>query len=462
VHLRLAAGSLLLFFGRVADLFGRRVVLLFGMTCYSACLLIAGFATNPVFLDIFCGLIGLCSAATVPAAVGTLGAAYSRPSRRKNIAFACFSAGNPLGFGAGALLSGLVNKSMTWRASFWILAVGYGLVSAFSWHTVPLQDNQPRFPYQFRTLARLDWFGALAIITGLALLLSGITYAPMLEMIFTPAKPTNRLAATAPYGWQTDHIMAFICFGIILMIGFVVWQGLSCNPLMPLHVWKDKNFSLASAAIVMAYRSLLTIPMQLTVIISFGYIAFSSNTFFLALLLQKIRHMSPLLVALHLLPQVVGGVLINIMAGLLMHRINNKLLISIGAVSYVLAFSLLIGMQEDSSYWAFIFPALCLSVVGADFEFTVTNMYVMSSLPVAQQSIAGGLFNTIMRLSSSVGLSVATAVFNGVDGSTPEVGQLSADYGKYRATFFVALAGTGLSLFLLPFLTIKTQGGQTL
>lgn len=170
--------------------------------------------------------------------------------------------------------------------------------------------------------------------------------------------------------------------------------------------------------------------------------------------------MSPLLAAVHLLPQVIGGIFINIIAGLLMHRISNKLLISAGAICYVSAFTLLTVMREKSSYWAFIFPALCLSVVGADFEFTVTNMYVMSSLPVAQQSVAGGLFNTIMRLSSSVGFGVATAAFSGVDGSASDGHQLSSDYGKYRATFFVALAGSGLSLLLLPFLTIKSQGGR--
>jgi MFS family permease len=183
--------------------------------------------------------------------------------------------------------------------------------------------------------------------------------------------------------------------------------------------------------------------------------------FFLALLLQKIHSMSPLVVAVHLFPQVIGGVLINIFAGLLMHRVSNKLLISVGATCYVAAFSLLGAMHEDSSYWAFIFPALCLSVVGADFEFTVTNMYVMSSLPVAQQSVAGGLFNTIMRLSSSVGLAISTAVFNGVNGSGHDGDRLSSDYGKYRATFFAALAGAGLSLFILPFLTIKRQGGRS-
>jgi len=246
---RLAAGSFLLFFGRVADLFGRRLVLICGMTCYSACLLIAGFATNAIFLGIFCGLTGLCSAASVPAAIGTLGAAYSHPSRRKNIAFACFSAGNPLGFGAGALLSGLLNECMPWRASFWTLAVIYGLFAAFSWWAVPPEQDNSSCALECATLARLDWLGAVAIVAGLALVLSGMTYDHFLDGVYTRAERENRSAATAPNGWLTDYIIAFVSFGVILIMGFVLWQGLSSNPLMPLHVWEDKNFSLVSVAI---------------------------------------------------------------------------------------------------------------------------------------------------------------------------------------------------------------------
>ena len=64
----------------------------------------------------------------------------------------------------------------------------------------------------------------------------------------------HRLAATAPCGWITDYIIAFLCFGIIFIVAFVAWQGLSPNPLMPLHVWEDKNFSLVSLSIVALRR----------------------------------------------------------------------------------------------------------------------------------------------------------------------------------------------------------------
>lgn len=63
-----------------------------------------------MYLDIFGGLLGLWSAAAVPPAVGILGAAYVVPSKRKNYAFACFSAGNPIGFVMGCIFSGIAAK----------------------------------------------------------------------------------------------------------------------------------------------------------------------------------------------------------------------------------------------------------------------------------------------------------------------------------------------------------------
>lgn len=172
----------------MADLFGRRAVLLVGMTCYSASILIAGFATSPISLDVFCGLVGLSSAASAPAALGALGAAYSQPSRRKNKAFACFSSGNPLGFGVSALLSGSVHRYLSWRASFWTLAAIYTLVTAFSWWAVPLEDSSCRSNFEWATLTRLDCLDTINIIAGLALLLSGITYDQILIGLFMRAK----------------------------------------------------------------------------------------------------------------------------------------------------------------------------------------------------------------------------------------------------------------------------------
>jgi MFS family permease len=81
-------------------------------------------ARTPLALDVAQGLLGLCCAAVVPPAAGILGAAYATPSRRKNVVFACLSSGNPLGFVAGSLVSGIaVRVGGNWRAAYVVLAI---------------------------------------------------------------------------------------------------------------------------------------------------------------------------------------------------------------------------------------------------------------------------------------------------------------------------------------------------
>jgi MFS family permease len=94
----LSSGAFLLLFAQIADTFGRRSLLIFSMGAFAISSLIAGFSTNAMYLDVFGGLLGLWSAAAVPPAVGILGAAYERPSKRKNRAFACFALVDPFFF----------------------------------------------------------------------------------------------------------------------------------------------------------------------------------------------------------------------------------------------------------------------------------------------------------------------------------------------------------------------------
>lgn len=90
--------------------------------------------------------------------------------------------------------------------------------------------------------------------------------------------------------------------------------------------------------------------------------------------MQNVLKYSALGVAVHLLPQAIGGIIVNIIAGLILHRVSNKLLTGIGALSYLVAAILLATMRESNAYWPFIFPSLLLSVVGADLQFNVANV----------------------------------------------------------------------------------------
>ncbi|KIW65367.1 hypothetical protein PV04_07633 [Phialophora macrospora] len=419
----LAAGTFLLFFGRVADLFGRRLLFLSSLAFFSICLLITGFATNAYFLDIFCGLLGLSSAASVPPAIGKLGAVYDRPSRRKNRAFACFSGGNPVGFVLGAFISGVTMQISSWRAAFWVMAVIYAFFFLAAWWTTPPDVEQSLGGLNMDTFVKFDLVGAFLAVGGIAMFTASLT-----------------LAGDAPKGWATPYVIALLVVGIVLVAGFIYWQSIFRYPLMPLRVWKDRNFTLVVAVLCL------------------GFYGFAGNLFWLTLLWQRINQLSPLMVAVHLLPAGIGGILVNVLAAMIMHRISNRLIMIIGAVSAVIACALFSAIYTSISFWALAFPALLFSVLSQDLEFTVTNMYVMSSLPSEQQSVAGGLFNTVTRLVATVGLGIQTSIYNTAGGSAEGAGALT--YRPYQATFWVSLAGSVVALFLVPFLTIGRQGGR--
>lgn len=105
-----------------------------------------------------------------------------------------------------------------------------------------------------------------------------------------------------------------------------------------------------------------------------GFMGFSAVSFYLALYFQEVKHLSALEITVRLLPMVVGGVLVNVICGLILHRVSNKVLTGIGALSYTAAFLILGFMKEDAMYWEFIFPGLVLVVIGADIQFNVTNV----------------------------------------------------------------------------------------
>lgn len=416
----LTSGAALLFFGRVADLFGRRPLLIYSMAAFTICMLITGFSKNALMAEVFLALSGIACASVVPPAIGKLGAIYEKPSRRKNRAFACFSAGNPVGFVLGAIASGLLTK-ISWRASFWGLAVIYGFFTVAAWFTTPQDTEQTLGGLNWETMKQMDWIGAILALAGIGLFTAAFTLAP-----------------EANEGWKTGYVLAMLIIGFFLMAVFLYWQSVFKYPLMPLHVWRDRNFSL------------------LVLILSLTLYGFSGNFFWQTLAYQRVFHDSSLEVAVKLLPAALGGMLVNLLAALIMHRISNKLLFIMAALSAVVSNALLSATSKTISWWALFFPSQLFAVLSIDIMFCVTNMYVMSSLPSEQQSVAGGMFQTVTRLATTVGLGVATTVFAETGGST-EVSE-SVPWLPYQATFWVSLVGAVLGLILTPFLTIGKQG----
>lgn len=165
----LVAGSFLLFFGRLADLFGRKTMFVGSLFLFAVFALAAGFAKTGLTFDILNGVMGLWSASAVPPAIGSLGATYVRPSKRKNYAFACFSAGNPLGFVFGSVFCGIATKILGWRAFLFLLAIIYLLFTIIAFFTVP-NDTDKKEPLNWETIKDFDILGTILTVAGIGML----------------------------------------------------------------------------------------------------------------------------------------------------------------------------------------------------------------------------------------------------------------------------------------------------
>ncbi|KAH8800675.1 major facilitator superfamily domain-containing protein [Xylogone sp. PMI_703] len=409
----LSAGCFLLFFGKMADMFGRKHLFIVSMASFSIFLVIMGFIHNPIVMVTFSGLIGLCSAASVPPAVGILGVAYLKPSRRKNAAFSVFSSGNPVGFALGSVVSGITTRILDWRASFWFLAIVYTLFTLIAIWTVP-KDSFKREDFNVRTLIHFDYLGTLLIIAGVALFSGSLT-----------------LAGDAPHGFATGYVLITLIIGSISLCCFIVWQHVYRHPLLTPAIWRDRNFSLVMGMLCL------------------NFMAFTSGTFWISLYLQRIKKSSAIHVAVQLLPQAIAGIIVNMILSLVLHRLSKRLLMGFACLALTTAYVLLSLMEEECSYWAFLFPALLLTATGMDISFNIANLYVMSSTPPNQQSLAGGIFNTLIKLCINVGLGISTLIYSKVNKPVLTI-------KPYSAIFYFCAVSSTLAIILNVFLKLKS------
>ena len=352
----------------------------------------AGFSQNGMTLDVLCGVLGIFSAAAVPPAQGMLGVIYARPSQRKNRAFGCFGAGNPMGFIFGTILAGVFTQVFNWRAGFFLLAIVYFCISIIAAFTVP-EDTTPKQKFNAETMKKLDLPGTALTIFGIGMFCAALRYGWTSRSVRLQANTLHSLSGNAPQGWKTPYVLVLLILGAILIISFVVWELNYPYAMIDMKIWRDRDFSLVRRSMLLwgfcveiQLRSFTTLlatachdlgtndMQQLMSILALATLGFPVLSFWIALYFQRVQEYSALMTGVHMLPMAIVGLTANAVAALIQHKVSNKLLVGIGSTALTLSFTLAALQRDGDSYWAFAFPALCLCVVGIDFNFIVANV----------------------------------------------------------------------------------------
>ena len=111
---------------------------------------------------------------------------------------------------------------------------------------------------------------------------------------------------------------------------------------------------------------------------------------------------SPMQVVAWYVPCAVGGCLLAGLGALILHRIPGTILAIITCVAIIIDSLLFAIAPEGAGYWRWIFPAMICSTLAIDLIFSVTNIFLSSTLPARQQGLAGGLANALLQLSIAI------------------------------------------------------------
>lgn len=141
-------------------------------------------------------------------------------------------------------------------------------------------------------------------------------------------------------------------------------------------------------------------------------------------------------------PMAVGGLVLATVGGFTLHLLSGKVLLVASGIGYIVSVLLFAIIPERFSYWAYIFPAMLGSTLGVDVTYSVSNVFITTSLPKHQQGLAGAVVWVIIFLGIGFFLGAADVVVS----CTAHLGVRES----YKAAFWfgTGCAGLGLLLFV--------------
>lgn len=348
----------------LGDRLGRRRVFVGGLALFTIASAAAALAPNAGALIAARAVQGIGGAAVLPLSLTLLTSAV--PASRRGAALGVWGAMSGLAVALGPLLGGAITQGASWQFIFW-LNVPIGVVIA------PLAAR--RLPESYGSARRLDLPGLALVSTGLFGVVLG-------------------LVRGNDAGWTSTSVLGSIVLGGALLIGFLIRERTTAEPMLPLGLFRSRQFSAANAASL------------------FMSIGMFGSIFLLSQFLQAALGYSPLSAGLRTLPWTAMPVFIAPLAGPLSDRIGGKPLLTTGLFLQAggllwLTAELGVGM----SYGAMVLPFI-LCGIGMALFFVPVASVVMGSVPTAAQGVASGTNNGIRELGGVLGISVLGAVFS--------------------------------------------------